>query len=86
MYTLYIAKYLTTVSVQYVCQILYFLLVAPSVVRIIATPNSDIPSSTYDYTIVCTIHPESTADVCEVTVRSGVLRITSMYCSYGYCM
>ena len=44
-----------------------------------AIPNTDIPSNIYDYTIICTIHPESTADTCEVMVRSGEMNIISMY-------
>ena len=57
----------------------YSLLVAPSVTGITATPYTDVPSNRYDYTIICTIHPESTADTCEVMVRSGAMSITSMY-------
>ena len=53
--------------------------VAPSVTTIMATPNTDIPSNIYDYTIICTIHPESTADTCEVMVTSGEINIISMY-------
>ena len=62
---------------MYVCFIPF--IVAPSVTGIIATPITDVPSNRYDYTIICTIHPESTADTCEVMVRSGEMSITSMY-------
>ena len=66
--------------IQYINVCLFHsLLVAPSVTGIIATPITDVPSNRYDYTIICTIHPESTADTCEVMVRSGEMSITSMY-------
>ena len=65
---------------MYICMYLrfVFLLVAPSVTGITATLITDVPSNRYDYTIICTIHPESTADTCEVMVRSGEMSITSM--------
>lgn len=50
--------------------------VASSVVGIIATPNNpDTPSNRYDYTFICTIHPDSTADNCEVTLMTGGISI-----------
>ena len=57
---------------------------ASSVIGITATPNTDAPSNTYNYTIICTIHPESIADECEVTVASGEMTITSM-CEHNSC-
>ena len=58
--------------------------VTSSVIGITATPNTDAPSNATSYTIVCSIHPESTADECEVTVASGEMIITSM-CKYNSC-
>lgn len=53
--------------------------VAPSVIKVKATPDTDVPSNRYDYTIICIIDPESTADTCEVMVKSGEMIISSMY-------
>lgn len=50
----------------------YFFAVASSVISVTATQNDpDTVSNKYDYTFVCTIHPESTADTCAVTVMNG---------------
>ena len=53
------------------CIICISISVAPSVTKVIATSLTDMPSDTYNYTLNCTIAPESTADTCEVTLKSG---------------
>ena len=64
----------------YTCLFSYSSPVASSVIGITATPNTDAPSNTYNYTIICTIHPESIADECEVTIRDNQIFIASTYC------
>ena len=75
-------SYLLTLLHGQLINILYPPPVASSVIGITATPNTDVPSNTTNYTIVCTIHPDSTVDECEVTVTSGAMIITSM-CEYN---
>ena len=53
--------------------------VASSVIGITVTPGTDAPSNTYDYAIICTIHPESAADMCEVAVRDNQIIVACMY-------
>ena len=61
----------TYVHTVCMCIICISISVGPSVTKVIATSLTDIPSDTYNYTLNCTIAPESTADTCEVTLKSG---------------
>ena len=60
----------------------YFFPVASSVINVIAMQNDpDTVSNKYDYTFICSIHPESTADTCAVTLMNGGIIIKSNHYS-----
>jgi len=53
--------------------------VASSVIDITATPNNpNTPSTEQDFTFTCTMHPESTADKCEVMLTGGKMNLKGM--------
>ena len=73
----YVRTYRSVCTYVFTC-VFFIPSVAPSVIKVKATPDTDVPSERYDYTIVCIIDPDSTADTCEVTVRSGEMTMISM--------
>lgn len=63
---------------MYTC--VFSLPVGPSVTKLVATVNTpNMTSNLYDYTVICTIHPDSTANKCEVMAKGGRMMIKGMF-------
>ena len=51
--------------------------------QVIMITAEDVMNTTYSITITCTIHPDSTADMCEVTIANGQT-LTGEHIIYSY--